>query len=68
MNDSQPRPRETSQIKRVREVSIVLRDVAETLRVTDRPKKLKPLVEVLVNGSTRSGSRIQGNIPNADHD
>lgn len=32
-------------MKSVRQVSIVLRDVAETVRVTDRPKKLKPLLE-----------------------
>lgn len=43
LNVSQPRPRETSQMKSVREVSIVLREVAETVRVTERPKKLKPL-------------------------
>lgn len=30
-------------MKSVREVSIVLREVAETVRVTERPKKLKPL-------------------------
>lgn len=44
LNDSQPRIKETSQIKSVRQVSIVLREVAETERVTDRPKKLKPLL------------------------
>jgi len=43
LNDSQPRPSETSQMKSVRQVSIVLRAVAEIWRVTDRPKKLKPL-------------------------
>jgi hypothetical protein len=32
-------------MKRVRQVSMVDRDVALTLRVTDRPKKLKPLRE-----------------------
>jgi hypothetical protein len=40
---SQPRPSETSQMKSVRHVSIVLRAVAEIWRVTDKPKKLKPL-------------------------
>lgn len=30
-------------MKRVRHVSMVERDVALTLRVTERPKKLKPL-------------------------
>ena len=43
LNVSQPSPSETSQMKRVRQVSIVLRAVAEMLRVTDKPKKLKPL-------------------------
>jgi hypothetical protein len=43
LNVSQPRPRETIQMKRVRQVSMVERDVAETVRVTLRPKKLKPL-------------------------
>lgn len=42
---SQPRPSETSQMKSVRQVSIVLRAVAEIWRVTERPKKLKPLWE-----------------------
>ena len=40
---SQPKPRLTSQINSVRQVSIVDRAVAEIERVTDRPKKLKPL-------------------------
>jgi hypothetical protein len=40
---SQPRPSDTSQMKSVRHVSIVLRAVAEIWRVTERPKKLKPL-------------------------
>lgn len=31
-------------MKSVRQVSIVLREVAETEWVTDKPKKLKPLV------------------------
>ena len=31
------------QMNRVRQVSIVLLDVAEMERVTERPKKLKPL-------------------------
>lgn len=43
---SQPRPSETTQMKSVRHVSMVERDVAETVRVTDRPKKLKPLQRV----------------------
>jgi hypothetical protein len=33
-------------MNRVRQVSIVLREVAETDRVTERPKKLKPLAIV----------------------
>lgn len=40
---SQPRPRDTIQMKSVRQVSMVDLDVAETDRVTERPKKLKPL-------------------------
>jgi hypothetical protein len=43
LNVSQPRPSETSQMNSVRHVSIVLRAVAEIWRVTERPKKLKPL-------------------------
>ncbi len=43
MNDSQPRKRETIQMNRVLHVSIVERDVALTVRVTERPKKLNPL-------------------------
>ena len=45
LKDSQPRPSETSQMKSVRQVSIVLRAVALICRVTDRPKKLKPLLD-----------------------
>jgi hypothetical protein len=41
---SHPRPRDTTQIKRVRQVSMVERAVAETERVTERPKKLNPLL------------------------
>lgn len=40
---SHPRPKDTTQMKRVRQVSIVERAVAETERVTERPKKLNPL-------------------------
>ena len=43
LNVSQRRPRETIQMKSVRHVSMVERDVALTVRVTERPKKLKPL-------------------------
>lgn len=43
LNDSQPRKRDTIQIKSVRQVSIVERAVAETVRVTESPKKLNPL-------------------------
>jgi hypothetical protein len=46
---SQPRPSETSQMKSVRQVSIVLRAVAEIWRVTERPKKLKQLGEGCVS-------------------
>ena len=44
MNDSQPSPSDTSQMKSVRHVSIVEREVALTVRVTEIPKKLKPLI------------------------
>ena len=47
---SQPKPRDTSQMKRVRHVSIVLRAVAEIWRVTERPKKLKPLCYIKLVG------------------
>lgn len=40
---SHPRPKETIQMKSVRHVSMVDREVALTLRVTDKPKKLNPL-------------------------
>lgn len=55
LNDSQPRPSDTIQMKSVRQVSIVEREVAETVRVTERPKKLKPLhsVSKCVTGSIR---------------
>jgi hypothetical protein len=43
LNVSHPRPSETIQIPRVRQVSIVLRAVADRRRVTLMPKKLKPL-------------------------
>lgn len=45
LNDSQPRPSDTIQMNSVRQVSMVDREVAETVRVTDSPKKLKPLQE-----------------------
>lgn len=45
---SQPRPRETSQMKSVRHVSMVDRAVADIDRVTLRPKKLNPLAEVSI--------------------
>ena len=48
MNVSQPNPNDTIQMNRVRQVSIVERDVADTVRVTERPKKLKPLFELAV--------------------
>jgi hypothetical protein len=47
LNVSQPRPRDTIQMKRVRHVSIVERAVAETDRVTESPKKLNPLFRTL---------------------
>jgi hypothetical protein len=43
LNVSQPSPSDTTQMNSVRQVSMVEREVAETVRVTERPKKLKPL-------------------------
>lgn len=43
LKDSQPKPSDTIQMNNVRQVSMVDLEVAETVRVTDRPKKLKPL-------------------------
>lgn len=43
----------------VRQVSIVLREVAETVRVTERPKKLKPLFEKLVNGHWGGTKKVE---------
>lgn len=40
---SHPKPRETSQMNKVRQVSMVDRAVADIDRVTLRPKKLNPL-------------------------
>ena len=59
-------------------MSIVDRDVALTVRVTDSPKKLKPLSTVrlnvlagrLGNNSPRKERErgVQPNLPNTDHD
>ena len=43
LNVSHPRNSDTIQMKSVRQVSMVDREVALTVRVTERPKKLKPL-------------------------
>jgi hypothetical protein len=43
LNVSHPKKRETIQMKSVRQVSIVEREVALTVLVTEIPKKLKPL-------------------------
>ena len=45
---SHPNPSDTIQMNNVLHVSIVDRDVAETVRVTESPKKLKPL-EIISN-------------------
>jgi hypothetical protein len=47
LNVSQPRSSEAIQMKSVRHVSIVDLDVALTVLVTDSPKKLNPLHEVV---------------------
>lgn len=49
MNVSHPRLKDTSQMNSVLQVSIVEREVALTVRVTDKPKKLKPLYHVRNN-------------------
>lgn len=49
LNDSHPRPSETTQMKSVLHVSMVEREVALTVRVTESPKKLKPLLSVLAS-------------------
>ena len=53
-------------MKSVRHVSMVERDVALRLRVTDSPKKLKPLQ----HGRLANSSYIVSdeNLPDADHD
>jgi len=43
LNVSHPKNNETIQMNNVRQVSMVDRAVAETVRVTESPKKLKPL-------------------------
>jgi hypothetical protein len=52
-------------MKRVRQVSIVERAVAETERVTERPKKLNPLFPYELEFPTNYENE---NLPNADHD
>ena len=66
LNVSQPKKREAIQMKSVRQVSIVDRDVALTLLVTESPKKLKPLTPVV--SLTPDRERKELNIPNANHD
>lgn len=59
-------------MKSVRQVSMVDRDVALTLRVTDRPKKLNPLCVRYISLVCAWGKEwedlVQGDSPNADHD
>lgn len=54
----------------VRQVSIVLREVAEMLRVTDNPKKLKPLCRssqhLKIIRASWSGEA--NGLPNTNHD
>ena len=49
MKDSHPRNNEIIQMNSVLQVSMVDLEVAETLLVTERPKKLKPLREAKVS-------------------
>jgi hypothetical protein len=46
---SHPSPRDTSQMNNVRQVSMIDLEVAEMLLVTDKPKKLKPPMETIMN-------------------
>jgi len=46
---SHPNPSETIQINKVLHVSMIEREVADMLRVTLRPKKLKPPIETMIN-------------------
>jgi len=58
-------------MKRVRHVSMVDRDVALTLRVTERPKKLKPLYHDVVSGAIKKNKNPEAagcHLPNANHD
>jgi hypothetical protein len=68
---SQPKKRDTIQMKRVLQVSIVDRAVALTFLVTESPKKLNPLQEVSKSnwgrGETATAEREKNNLPNTDH-
>jgi hypothetical protein len=52
-------------MKSVRQVSMVERDVADTVRVTERPKKLNPLEDVMLASEVGSMRR---DLPDTDHD
>src|SRR5436305_14844875 len=45
---SQPSPSETIQMNNVRQVSMIDLDVAEMARVTERPKKLNPPMDIMI--------------------
>ena len=62
---SHPRKSDTIQMKRVLHVSMVDLAVALTVRVTDNPKKLKPLRKISISTTIGAASRI---IPDANHD
>jgi hypothetical protein len=63
LNVSHPRPNDTIHMKSVRQVSIVDREVALTVRVTDKPKKLKPLDHVTSHPRILRGESL----PDTDH-
>lgn len=55
---SQPRPRDTIQMNRVRQVSMMDLEVAEILLVTERPKKLKPPMENMIAMLVKAIARL----------
>ena len=55
-------------MKRVRQVSIVEREVAETVRVTESPKKLKPLKILISTVFCSQRKKKKKDLPNTDHD
>src|SRR5437764_14495010 len=61
LNVSQPSPSETIQMNSVRQVSMMDLEVAEMVRVTERPKKLKPPIEIMINTLENAMARFTKN-------